>query len=327
MGRSVPTVLLDSTPLPADAATAMPTLPVPWRRPPVTGSEVRVAVTHVTDPLCPWAYSFEPVLRTLEMRYGDQLEFRTVLIGLVSSVEESLARGSSAAGRALSALRFRELGMPITPHVRERVIASAPACRLVKAAAAQGEAFADALLRALRLAWYTTSLLLDTDEGLAAVCATVDGLDVAAAMDRLHGEDAQRAYEADRAEARTAHPVAVALGRTSRSDGPERHTAPTLVLTAADGRTVVVPGFQPFEAADVALMNLEPRLRRLPAPGLDDLLSAYPGGLTSQEVARVLADTTAPVDRPAAEVALTRLVAAGRARRTALADDALWTTR
>jgi predicted DsbA family dithiol-disulfide isomerase len=300
-------------------------LPAPWRRPPEAGSQVGVSVTHVTDPLCPWAYSFEPVLRAVEARYGDQLAVRTVLIGLVSTVEESLRRGSTAEGRALTAQRFRRFGMPITPHVRERVIASAPACRLVKAAALQGEALADALLRGLRLAWYTTDLLLDTTDALAAVAAAVEGLDVARALAAMDGVSATEAYAADRAEARTPRPEAIALRRTASSDGAERHTAPTLILRAGDGRTAVVPGFQPFEAVDVALMNLEPRLVRLPVPELPDLFVAYPGGLTSQEVARVLADTTAPVDRSAAEAALTRLAARGAARRTALGDDALWT--
>ena len=284
-----------------------------------------MAVTQVTDPLCPWAYSYEPVLRALEARYGDQLVFRTVLIGLVGTVEESVARGSSPEGRALSALRFRRHGMPITPHVRERVIASEPACLLVKAAEEQGPEFAEALLRALRFAWYTTDLLLDDDAALAAVCASVDGLDGAAALADRDTLTVRSAYAADRREARTPHPAAVALGRTANSDGAERHTAPTLMLTAEDGRVVVVPGFQPFEVADVALMNLEPRLRRLPPPALDDLLVAYPGGLTSVEIARVMADTTAPVDRAGAEQALTRLVANGRALRFALGDDAVWT--
>jgi protein-disulfide isomerase-like protein with CxxC motif len=295
---------------------------------PVTAAltPVRVAVTHVTDPLCPWAYSYEPVLRALEARYGDQLVFRTVLIGLVGSVEESLARGSSAEGRALTALRFRRFGMPITPHVRERVIASEPACRLVLAAARQGTALAAALLRALRFAWYTTDLLLDEDAALAAVCAGVDGLDVEAALDERDSPEVVASYTAGRAEARTPHPAAVALGRTANSDGAERHTAPTLIFTADDGRTAVVPGFQPFEAADVTLMNLEPRLHRMPPPELTDLLAAYPAGLTSQEVARVLADGTAPVDRAAAERALTALAARGRARRLAIGDDALWMT-
>jgi hypothetical protein len=43
-------------------------------------------------------------------------------------------------------------------------------------------------------------------------------------------------------------------------------------------------------------------------------------------VARVLADTTAPVDRSAAEQMLTRLAACGGARRVALGDDALWSS-
>ena len=302
----------------------LPVLRAPWRRRFDTGSADRIAVTHVTDPLCPWAYSFEPVLRTLEARYGDQLEFRTVLIGPVSSVEESLARGSSAEGRALTAQRFRRFGMPITPYVRERVIASAPACRLIKAAALQAAELADALLRALRLAWYTTDLLLDTDEALAAVCDSVQGLDVSRALSDSHGERARATCEADRLEARTPHPAAGALCRTAKSDGAERHTAPTLLFTGTDGRAVVVPGFQPFEAYDVALMNLEPSVVRLGPPEIDELLAAYPGGLTSQEVARVRADTTAPVDRLGAEHALTHLVANGRARRVAVGDDALW---
>jgi hypothetical protein len=114
------------------------------------------------------------------------------------------------------------------------------------------------------------------------------------------------------------------LRRTANSDGAERHTAPTLLFSAADGRTVVVPGFQPLEAYDVALINLEPSLVRLPVPELDDLLAAYPGGLTSQELARILADRTAPIDRPAVEQKLTHLAATGRARRMAVGHDALW---
>jgi predicted DsbA family dithiol-disulfide isomerase len=314
-------------PHPSAGVPALPMLPVPWRVSPPTRSSLRIAITHVTDPLCPWAYSFEPVLRTLESRYGDQLEVRTELIGLVSTVEESLARGSSAEGRALTALRFRRFGMPITPHVRERVIASAPACRLVKAAARQGSGYEEAILRALRLAWYTTDLLLDMAEALTLVCRSIEGLDAEQAIRDMDSEQVLEAYQDDRAEARTPAPAAVALRRTANSDGAERHTAPTLVLTAGDGRSMVVPGFQPFEAVDVALMNLEPRLMRLPVPGIVELLASYPGGLTSQEIARVLADTTAPVDRQATEPALTRLAAEGQLTRTALGDDALWTLR
>jgi 2-hydroxychromene-2-carboxylate isomerase len=257
--------------------------PTPSRRPVDTGSQHRIEVTHLTDPLCPWAYSFEPALRTLEAGYGDQLEFRTVLIGLVSTIEESSARGSSAAGRALSALRFQRFGMPIIPHVRERVIASAPACLLIKAGAMPGAHLADAVLRALRLAGYTTDLLLDTDEALAAVCDSVQGLDTSHALRDSRDQRVRTAYEADRLEARTPYRTARALRRTAKSDGVEHHTAPTLLFTADDGHCAVVPGFQSFEAYDVALMNLDPSLVRLPPTELNEPLAAYPGGLTSQE--------------------------------------------
>jgi predicted DsbA family dithiol-disulfide isomerase len=302
----------------------LPSLPSPWKLPGTVASEVRVGVTHVTDPLCPWAYSFEPALRTLEARFGAQLEFRTVLIGLVESVEQSLGRGSSAQGRALSALRFRRYGMPITPHIRERVIASGPACRLVIAAGQQSADLADAILRLLRLAWYTTDLLLDTDDALRDLCEHVSGLDVNQAMTDLHSQEVEAIYQQQRQEARTPAEIAITMGRTANSDGAERHTAPTLIFTTDDGRSSVVPGFQPYEAAEVALLNLEPRLVRRRVPSLERLLAEYPGGLTSQEVARVAADTTSPVDRLATETELTRLVADGKALRLPLGDDALW---
>ena len=41
-----------------------------------------IDVTHFTDPGCPWAYSASPALATLRWRYGDQLRWTLVTIGL-----------------------------------------------------------------------------------------------------------------------------------------------------------------------------------------------------------------------------------------------------
>jgi hypothetical protein len=194
------------------------------------------------------------------------------------------------------------------------VTVSEPACRLTKAAGLQGGEFEEATVRALRFAQFNSPLLLDDVAALEVLCESVEGLDVPRVIADLESAAVEQAYRADREEARSPAPLAVTLGRTANSDGRERYTAPSLILTASDGRTAVVPGFQPFEAIDVALMNLEP-----------GLLGLYPGGLTSQEVARVLADTTNEPDRPGAEAALTHLLANGSARRTPLGDDALWT--
>jgi hypothetical protein len=264
-------------------------------------------------------------MRAMESRYGDQLELSTVVIGLSRDPEILLQRGYSPERMALVALRFGRLGMPFSAHVRERVTVSEPACRLIKAAGLQGLEFEEAAARALRFAQFNTSLLLDDAAALETVCESIEGLDVARAMSDLESPEVEQAYRADYEQARNPAELAVKLRRTANSDGRDRYTAPSLVLTAADGRTAIVPGFQPFEAIDVALMNLEPGLRRLPVPDLEALLSLYPGGLTSQEVARVLADTTDVPDRAAAVAALTHLLAEGRARRIPLGDDALWT--
>jgi predicted DsbA family dithiol-disulfide isomerase len=296
----------------------------PWRTPVATSQPGLVEVAHYTDAACPWAYNFEPALRALEARYGDQLTYRTVMIGLSETPEQYVARGYTAEGSSLSRRRFRRRGMPISTGPRTRPFGTGPACRLVKAAELQGVPQAEALLRALRFAWFTTDLVMDEDDVLREVAESVDGLDAARAMIDRSSQAVEDAYQADRAEARSPAAFAVTLGRTAASDGPDRYTAPSLVLRCG-GREVVSPGFQPFEVADVLVMNLAPQLERLPAPELPALLAAYPGGLTTAEVARVLADTTTDPDMAAAEDALIALSVAGGARRRPLGHDALWT--
>jgi hypothetical protein len=55
-----------------------------------------------------------------------------------------------------------------------------------------------------------------------------------------------------------------------------------------------------------------------------DLLAAYPDGLTTQEIAELLARGNDVPDRAAAEQAMLELHFDGRAERVALGDDAVW---
>ncbi len=113
-------------------------------------------------------------------------------------------------------------------------------------------------------------------------------------------------------------------GKTATTDGPVRFTAPSLVLEA-DGLRAVAGGFQPVEAYDVLIVNLEPTLVREPPPETPaPLLAHFPEGLTTQEVAALLARGNSAPDRLAAEAALIELVATGSAVREPLGDDALW---
>jgi predicted DsbA family dithiol-disulfide isomerase len=284
-----------------------------------------IQATLYSDPACPWAYSGVPALRVLEWRYGSQLQWRLVLIGLTEDASQYVARGYTPLRGALGQLRFRRYGMPFGPQPKERVSATARACRAVVAARLNRSGDEWRVFRALQLANFTTPLLLDDDTQLATVLRTVPGLDAEAIVSRLDDPEVTEAYELDRAEARTAAGSAAALqGKTATTDGPVRFTAPSVTFER-NGLRVVAGGFQPVEAYDVLVANLDPELEREPVPDTPrPLLERFPEGLTTQEVAALMARGNDAPDREAAEEALLELVGAGAATRTPLGDDALW---
>ena len=93
-----------------------------------------ISITLYNDPACPWAYSERPALRVLEWRYGDQLEWELVLIGLTEDRSQYEARGYTPLRGALGQLSFRRYGMPFSPAPKPRLSATARACRAVVAA-------------------------------------------------------------------------------------------------------------------------------------------------------------------------------------------------
>jgi predicted DsbA family dithiol-disulfide isomerase len=283
-----------------------------------------ISATIFNDPACPWGYSANPPLRVLEWRYGDLLDWRLVLIGLTESASQYEQRGYTAVRAALGQLRFRSYGMPFAPAPKARVSATARACRAVVAARLQEPGSEFAVFRALQLANFTTDLVLEDDAGLAAAleASGLDGQRIVAALD---SEEVDEAYEQDRAESRTAEGSPAELqGKTATSDGPVRYTAPSVIFER-DGQRLTAGGFQTVEAYDVCVVNLAPEAeRREPPETPEPLLAYFPGGLVTQEVAALMTHGNDAPDREAAEAALIELVAAGRAVREPLGDDALW---
>jgi predicted DsbA family dithiol-disulfide isomerase len=289
---------------------------------------MRIKATLYSDPACPWGYSELPALRVLEWRYGNQVDWRLVVIGLTEDASQYIARGYTPLRGALGQLRFRRYGMPFAPQPKERISATARACRAVVAARLHRPGDEWAVLRALQFANFTTPLLLDDDEQLAAILSAVPGVDGDAVVSRLDDPEVTEAYDRDRAEARTAAGSAAELqGKTAATDGPVRFTAPSVVFER-DGRQLVAGGFQPVEAYDVLIANLHPAIERAQAP--DDplpLLERFTEGLTTQEVAALMARGNDAPDRTGVEEALLGLVASGHAAREPLGDDALWQLR
>jgi len=287
---------------------------------------VAVSVTCYSDPGCPWAYSANPALAVLRWRYGSGLRWRLVTVGLTETPEEYLERGYTPALMALGNRAFRErFGMPFATEPRERVCATGPACRAIVAARLLAPGREWDVLRALQLAWFTTARLLDRAGDIAAVLAAVDGLDVPAIVGAIDSPEVVEAYQADRAEARTAEGSPTeAQGKAVTHGGPVRYTAPSLIFSREETR-LEAGGWQSLEAYDVLIANLDPALRRAePAASPAEVLEGFPDGLATQEIAAVMAPHNLDPDRDAAEDALVQLVAEGRATRIAAGDDAVW---
>jgi len=287
-----------------------------------------IKATHFTDPACPWAYSARPAHARLRWRFGDQIEWQLVLIGLSESAEAYEARGYTPDRLLATQHRFSaRFGMPYSFELKPRMSATARACRAIIAARELEPALGEAALRALQLMHFTTAGLLDDDESLRAALATVPRLDADAVVGRIDDADIVAAYEADRARARSAEGSPThAQDRFSTSDGPVRYTAPSVIFEHADGGRLEVGGFQPFEAYDTALANLDVTLtrRRAPQSALEALYT-FPEGLTTAELASVMRPSDlldADFDATTAELA--ELAAAGAVVREPAGVDAVW---
>ena len=284
-----------------------------------------ISATLFSDAGCPWAYSACPALRVLEWRYGDQIEWRLVVIGLTETAEQYAQRGYTTPRQARGRLSFRRFGMPLATAPKARLAGTARGCRAITASRLLSPGSEWPVYRALQLANFTTGLLLDDDEQLREVLAAVPGIDADAVVGALAAPEVTDAYEADKAESRTAAGSPTELqGKAGNSDGRVRYTAPSVVFRCG-GLRLEAGGFQRAEAYDVIVANLDPTLtRRSPPETPEPLLEAFPGGLTTQEIAACLTHGNDDVDRRAAEEALIELVASGRATRMPLGDDALW---
>jgi 2-hydroxychromene-2-carboxylate isomerase len=285
----------------------------------------KISVTHFSDPGCPFAYSAAPALAVLRWRYGSQLDWRLVTIGLSEDASRYEELGYTPTRMTLGNLQFRRHGMPFALEPRSRSTATSRACRAIVAARLLEPGREYDVHRALQLAWFTSTLLLDEDADIAKALALVPGLDAGKIVAAIDDEATLAGYEADKAETRQAAGSPTEFqGKARQSDGPVRYSAPSLIFER-DSTRLEAGGFQTIEAYDVLVANLDPALERA-APAEDPLevIERFPEGLASQEVAAIMTKNNQLPDRVAAEHALIELAGAGKARRVPFGDDALW---
>ncbi|CAB4918845.1 unannotated protein [freshwater metagenome] len=289
---------------------------------------MRITAVHFTDPGCPWAYSARPYHARLRWRFGDQLDWQLVTIGLAESAQLYIDRGYTPAVQAAGARSFAtRFGMPFQYDEKPAISATSLGCRALVLVREDAPDRVDAALRALQLMQFTTLGLLEDPQAIREALATVDGIDADAVVARLDAPATWERYDADRAQARSAEGAPTHVQRrTAKTDGLVRYTAPSVRFLHPDGRSGEVGGFQPFEAYDTILANLEPGLTRQSGPeGPLEVLAAFPDGLVTAEVAEVLREELDPRDVPGTRAALAELASTGAVQSHPVGDDAVWT--
>jgi 2-hydroxychromene-2-carboxylate isomerase len=285
----------------------------------------RIHVTHFSDPGCPFGYSASPALAALRWRYGDQLAWRHVMIGLTEDASQYAERGYTTLRLVQGQRRFRSIGMPFGRAPKQRLSATARACRAVVAIRIVRPDLEWAAFRSLQLTQFTTDLPLESDEALRDALRRLPGVDPEAIVAMVDSPEVTAAYDVDWAESRTAAGTPAEFqGKAVDTDGMVRYTAPSLIFER-DGRRLEAGGFQSLEAYDVCIANLDTSLRRREAPeDLTELLAAFPEGLTIAEVAACTAAMPVFTDAGPAEDALLELADDGRVVAAPVGDGALW---
>ena len=276
-------------------------------------------VVHYTDAGCPFAWNSEPMLLHLQWRYGGQLSWETVMVGLADTPEVYAEKGMTPEVMNPAWLDFAEnYPMPLNAEPRERVGATGLGCRAVVAAQLHAPAQADGLLRALRVHFFAGDGYLDEDAMIAKAAATA-GLDPAALASWIAGDDVSSIYDDHTRRARHPSPEAPAQNaRLASWPGGRRYTCPSLEVTrTADGARLSAPGYQLWMTYEMLFANLLPEAEQRPdAETAREVLDWVPYPAATAEVAQLRGITR--------DQAREELVAAG-ATEHRIGSDALWT--
>jgi predicted DsbA family dithiol-disulfide isomerase len=248
----------------------------------------QLTIREFTDPACPFAFSAEPARLRLDWLYGDQLVRRLHMVGLSERPEDYLEKGFTPELLAEGLGRIQRLyGMPIDRRPRPRMIATIVACRAVVATRLNAPQSERPLLRRLMVRGMAGELIDEPD--VIAAAANDAGIEGRELRRWMMEPETQAVLRADMASARAPSQAARALRHKLAPHATGwRYTCPSLEIEAEDGRRIDLPGFQPVEAYEVGIANLEPELARRADPGsVEEVLEWAREPLATAEVAAV----------------------------------------
>ncbi|AUB79778.1 DsbA family oxidoreductase [Candidatus Thiodictyon syntrophicum] len=271
-----------------------------------------------TDPVCTWCWGAEPVLRKLQVGYGDQVRIRPVMGGLVEDIRAFYDSANAIGGdpersNAQIASHWLEAsqrhGMPVRTEgfrlFTAEVVSTYPQNIAVKAAELTAPALGGSYLRRLREASAAEARETGRREVLIELAGDV-GLDLATFIGHLTDGSAEHAFRAD-----------LELTRQFGVRG-----FPTFGLRFGE-RALVLRGYQNFQAMQAVIETLsEGALQwRAPMPdaaGLLGFLRTF-GRAAPVELTTVFDLSPADLER-----LLAGLEAAGDIRRVAAGQGCFW---
>jgi predicted DsbA family dithiol-disulfide isomerase len=246
-------------------------------------------ITDFTDPGCPFAFSAEPIRLRLAWIYGEQIDWRTRMVGLAESPATYEDSGFTVERLSKSLAHLSsEYHMPMDTSLRPRMAATLPACRAVVAARLHAPEHEHALLRRLRVRTFSGELL-DAPETIAAAALDA-GIDPAELAGWVASSEVADALAQDMDLARHPRPAGLALDRKLAGwSGGRRYTCPSYEIAGPNGaEPIVIPGFWPFPVYEVAIANLLPEAeRRDPPESVEEVLGWAGTPLATQEVAAI----------------------------------------
>ncbi|MEZ5155544.1 MAG: DsbA family protein [Solirubrobacterales bacterium] len=264
-----------------------------------------VEVRAVTDPACAWSWASEPKLRRLMWEFGDRLDWRWVMGGMVREV----GPGQRARyGRVWPNVAV-ESGMPFDPRLWAEggIESSYPPCQAVVAASEQGARAGELMLRRIREGLMFGRRRLDRISELIALARELEGegIDPARFEVDLRSDEVLEDFADGLEEARRIPEQAIAEDATGCTGPIERVTFPSLTFVGADGTRRGVYGWQPYELYAEAAAAVGAGDPGPPAPDALAVIDRF-GPAATREVEEV---TRRP--RPEVEAELWRLACEG----------------
>lgn len=282
-----------------------------------------VRVRCITDPACVWSWAFEPVIRSLMVEFGDDLEWTFVMGGLAREygADAGWGPGGGKPGMAAHWLEATaESGMPTDPLAwSEGPLASTyPACMAVKAAQEQGRDAAYRYLRALREGILCRRRKLDTTEALVEEARGV-GLDAERFRVDLGSHAIVEAFGADLEQAREVPDVVREADkvRCSVSVGEERVPFPTL-LFEGDGEPRWTCGMRPYDFVRDQALAAGARPTGEPRPAVLEAVQRF------RSIAPVEVAAVCDLPLPRAEAELAQLALDWKIRPVPVLAGRLW---